>query len=327
VTAGAEPVIRMARPDEAAELAEVERNTALVIGGDDILLDRGDDWFAPFRLMEDAEVMVAEVDGAVVGLVAGARHPAVVGGVPRWLLYIHHARILPSHQGSGIAFKLSAALFESFRERGYDSTYWFIAPDNAKSQAFARRAPNKWSCGPELVTLRTDHAGPAHGRPAEPSDAAALAELCNLTHAGAELFHPYTAASFTARVSRDRAQYSWSDVLVGDGAMVGVRSTAMRVVFRSGGETVHDAKEGLVLDMACAPGGQRELELLLRAAVARAGDMGMDELSVFTHPASPTYEVLTGVQPDVMPFDLWTPTLAEPPDAADRGVYVDPVYF
>ncbi|HUQ39605.1 MAG TPA: GNAT family N-acetyltransferase [Acidimicrobiales bacterium] len=320
-------MIRLAGPADAAELAEVERRTAMGFGGTELVIDRGDDWFAPYRLMGDAEVMVAEVDGAIVGLVAGALHPANVGGVPRRMLYIHHARILPAHQGRGIAFRLSSALFESFRERGYDSTYWYIAPDNAKSQAFARRAPNRWSCGPELATIGTDLAGPAHGRPAEPADAAALAELINVTHSGSEMFHPYTAASLAERLTRDPTQYTWADVLVGDGAAVGVRSTGQRLVFREAGRTVHDATEGLILDIACAPGAQRELERLLRAAVTRANHAGIEDLSVFTHPASPTRAVLVGLHDDVMAFDMWTPTLEEPPDAAAHGVHVDPVYF
>lgn len=321
--------IRRARPDDAAALSALERQAVLRLADVDVALDREGDWFAATRLMEDVIVLVGEVDGELAGVTAGARHQAIVGGEERWMLYTHHARIAPQFQGTGVALQLSYALFEAFRPHGFDSAYWYIAKDNARSQAFAKRSPNKWSCGPEFATLDTAPcAGPPAGRPATPDDAAALADLCNATHAGMEFHFPYTAASLAARLTRDPSQYTWADVLLGRGAAVGMVTGALRVTMTVDGEVVYDAREGSVLDIACAPGAEAELEALLRASCARLHAQGIGAVTVFTNPASPTRDVIHALAAEPpATFDMWTPTLVEPDGAASRGVFVDPVYF
>lgn len=48
---------------------------------------------------------------------------------------------------------------------------------------------------------------------------------------------------------------------------------------------------------------------------------------MFTSEGSPTYPVLERLARDREPFYFWSFDIEEPPDAAERGFYVDPVYF
>jgi hypothetical protein len=63
----------------------------------------------------------------------------------------------------------------------------------------------QWSSRPErLVIDCRAQAGPAHGRPATPSDAARVVALVNVAHDREELFVPYTAARLAERLGRGR---------------------------------------------------------------------------------------------------------------------------
>jgi hypothetical protein len=82
-----------------------------------------------------------------------------------------------------------------------------------------------------------------------------------------------------------------------------------------------------VLDYGLLPGAEDELEALLRAWCAWLAERGMDTLSVFTSERSPGYDRLCALAREVDVFDMWTPGIDEPPGAAERGLYVDQVYF
>ncbi len=149
-----EVTIREASTADAAALADVERNSPLVLGDSMLTIDRGNDYFAAARLMGQTTVIVAEVAGSVVGAFCGVGHPVMLGGERRMMLYIHHARILPGFQDRGIGKKLGTAFAEKYHGVA-DSHYWYISRDNAHSQAFARRARNCWTFGPTLIGIDT----------------------------------------------------------------------------------------------------------------------------------------------------------------------------
>ncbi|MEP7216783.1 MAG: hypothetical protein ABI782_11065, partial [Anaerolineaceae bacterium] len=136
--------VREATVADGPALAEIERQTPLRLGAAELVIDRGSDYFAAARLMEDATVLIAEKDGLAVGVFCAAIHLAPVGGIERRLLYVHHGRILPSVQNEGLGRRFSNFLGVKFAGQ-YDSDYFYIAPENLQSQAFARRAQNRWS--------------------------------------------------------------------------------------------------------------------------------------------------------------------------------------
>lgn len=325
-----EITFRVATEADGSVLADLERRSPLVLGDDSLVIDRGDDYFAAARLMEDVTIVIAEVDGVPVGAFCGAVHRAMVGGVERRLLYFHHTRIPPEYQRQGVGRKLAVAVREAVKDRQIDSDYWYISPQNAKSQAFAKDAANHWRVQPVWATLDCAAiAGPAHGRAATPADATEVVAILNACHQGEEMFLPYTVASLTARLERAPAQYSWERLWLGNGAVVGVwpegESISVRLLRADG--AVEVSRGGAVLDYGCLAGAELELELLLRAWAGWLAPRGMAELSLFTCPGTRTWALVAPLAVRLDPFDFWTPFIPEPEDAAQHGLYVDHVYF
>lgn len=320
--------IRRATPADSALLSRIERESPLVLDGLAMHIDRGDDYFAAARLMGDPVVLLAEVDGEPAGIFCGVRHPARIGGTNRQLLYVHHARILPRFQRHGLGRKMGERLREEYGGE-YDSQYWYISDDNRTSQGFARGAQNKWSIGVDLLTIDTAAtAGPAFGRPAAPPDAAQIAAILNTAHDGEEMFLPYDEARLTERLSRDPAQYSWPNLLLTERAVVGVWPEGRWVTHYLVGPSGESVSRGAaVLDYGCLPGGEKELQALIHAHCAALTAEGMDSLSLFTSAPARLDSIVRPLAASAKHFDFWTPQISEPEGAANRGLYVDHIYF
>ena len=321
-------VIREAIEADGPALAEIERRTPLQLGDAELVIDRGSDYFAAARLMGNATVLIAEMDGLPIGGFCAAPHLALVGGIERRMLYVHHARILPGAQNKGLGKLFGDHVREKF-EGQIDSNYFYISPGNLQSQAFARRAQNRWSVQPTLIDLETRSAGASGvGRRATALDAPRIAELVNAAHAGEEMFLPYTVTSLSARMKRAPAQYSWEHVWLTDSAVVGVwpqgQSITTRVTPLDGEPS--ESRGGAVLDFGYEPGGEGDLVALLRAWCGWLDKRGMSSLSLFSSPGARHWNVLQPLGA-VRPFDFWTPGIPEPGGVAGRGSYVDHIYF
>ena len=320
-------LVREATPDDAAALADVERRCPIVVGDTRLWFDRGDDYFAGVRLMEDATVGLAFVDGAPAAVTCGARHTVRIGGEARTIVTVSHLRVLPEHQRKGLWGAANRVL----------DKYWpvvagsnaFIAVDNAGMQHGFRNTPDKWPTTLLVAHLSTARlAGPPFGRPATPADAAAIAAALNRFHGGEEMFVPYTGQSLAARLARAPDLYGWERVWLADGAVVGVwpAGRARRAVTERGGEQ-SVSEPGVVLDYACEAGAEAAFEALVRAWCGWLHARGMNRLIMLTSPTSPGAGQVTALADDVEAFNHWTPGIPPPPDAADRGLYIDPIYF
>jgi len=322
--------IRIAAEADSRLLAEIERHSPIEGAGTAVMIDRGEDYFAASRLMAEVVTLIAEVDGQPAAAICGAFHPARVGGVERKMAYIHHARVLPQFQRTGLGRLLSARLREIVNQRGVDSDYWYISTTNAKSQSFAKVAPNRWAARAHWATLPAAAvAGPAYGRTASPSDAPAIVAILNACHEGEEMFLPYTVESLTERLERAPEMYSWENLRLGDGAVAGLWFEAdwvtVRVRQADGSEAV--SRAGALLDHGCAPGAEGELEALLRGWCGEVARRGWDEVSAFSSPSAHVWPVISALTEQISLMDFWTPLLPEPEGAADRGLYVDHIYF
>ncbi|MCC6381717.1 MAG: GNAT family N-acetyltransferase [Dehalococcoidia bacterium] len=325
----AEVAIRLAGEADARVLAEIERSAPIVVDGREFCVDRGDDYFAAARLMEEATVLLAEVDGVPAGVFCGARHRAPIGGKWRRLLYVHHARILPRFQRMGLGGRLVNRLMEICGAR-VDSQYWYISRGNGRSQAFAARAPNRWSFGPRWLHVDVrDVAGASSGRPATRADAGTIVPILNESHVGEEMFPPYTEETLAARLGRAPELYGWSDVRLLGGAVLGVwregEWVSTRLRDSAGRETA--SRGGLVMDYGCQAGAEADLEALIRGCCGELAALGWEDLSMFTSVGSRLAPVLCPLAGAAGEFDFWTPAIREPAGAARRGLYVDPVYF
>ncbi len=323
-----EITIRRATEADGPTLAYLERSSPLVTPDSQLVIDRGDDYFAASRLMEDVTIALAEVDGEPAGVFCGAMNRTLLGGVERNMLYIHHARILPRYQDLGLGKKLAGFVGEPYKDRT-DSTYWYISPTNEHSQGFARSAQNRWTFGPTMIGIDTNaFAGPPAGRPATPDDAAAVVAMLNAAHEGEEMFLPYTAESLRARLARDPAMYSWDRLWLTEHAVIGVwpegEVLSVRVTLASGETT--ESRGACVLDFGYLPRHEGELVALLRASSSWLRERGMEELSVFSSPHTRHWATLSPLGHHT-PFHFWTPAIPQPPESEQHGLYVDHIYF
>jgi hypothetical protein len=319
--------VREATAADALTLADIERRCPIVMGETSVWFDRGADYLAATRLMEDHTIGLASVDGVPAAVSCGAERVVWVGGAPRKMLTVSHLRVLPEHQRKGLWGAANRALDKYWDHVDGSSAY--ISVDNAAMQHGFANTPNKWGQIVERVLLDCAAlAGPRAGRPASPADCGAVVSQLNAFHAGEELFVPYDAASFAARVTRAPDLYAWDKVWLADGAVVGAwaHGTALRSVTETRGvRTVSNL--GVVLDYAFSPDAEGAFEALLRAWCGHLAERGFDTLAIFTSPASPGAALLGRLGRAVEGFFMWTPGIAVPEGAESRGLYTDAVYF
>ncbi|HEY5072851.1 MAG TPA: hypothetical protein VII63_12565 [Caulobacteraceae bacterium] len=319
--------VREATDADAAILADLERRAPIVREGTKIWFDRGEAWFDFSRLMEEHTVGIAFVDGEAAAVTCGARHTVRIGGADKSIVTVSHLRVAPEHQRKGLWGEVNTVLGKYWPK--VDGSNAYIAVDNAAMQHGFRSTPNKWP-GP-LLWARLDTAalaGPACGRRATAADAGAVAALINAFREGEEMYVPWTAESLARRMARASELYSWERLWLAPGAVVGVwpAGRALRLVTERDG-TRSVSEPGVVLDYGFAPGAEGAFEDLVRAWCGWLAERGMDRLSIFTSPASRGAALIGSLAGELEAFDMWTPGIAVPADAADKGLYLDPVYF
>lgn len=320
-------VVRPATLADARALADIERASPVVAGDVRVTVDRGDDYFAATRLMEDVDVVIAEVDGRPAAVHCAAFQHIRVHGELKRVCYVHHLRVAGRFQGRGLFGHLLQAAAPRY-PADLDGSYAWVSRGNTRSRNLAPDI-QPWSTDVSRRDMPTAAlAGPSSGRPATPADAVDLVELLNLSHRGEEFYVPYTVESLTARMERSPDLYSWADVWIADGAVLGVWPAGRTIRFTiesSAGSTVQ--RQGVVLDHGVLPGAEEHLAALIRARCGALADEGLDTMSMFTSSASPGHRVLTRFPHDVSHFELIVTGLTEPPDLSARGLHVDPVYF
>jgi len=321
-------VSREATPADAAVLADLERRCPIVLSdGVTMTTDRGDDYFAFTRLMDDFLVALGFVDGNPAGVNVAARHTVRVGGRNYRMDAYAHLRILPEHQKKGLWGAINRVFDEKFPEGSSDGSTAYTSVDNSAMLRGFAGAP-RWSIHIRAQLLTAQLAGPLVGRPATPRDASRIVEILNATHERDEMYLPYTVESFTARAGRSPQDYSWDRVRMTDRAVLGVwpAGDTVRFIIESKDSRV-ESRRGLALDWGFLPGAEDEFEALLRAQCGWLANRGLDRLSIFTSEASAGYERVRSMAIDLERYVVISFGMPEPPGAATRGLYVDPIYF
>ncbi|HLY80621.1 MAG TPA: hypothetical protein VKQ70_14670, partial [Caulobacteraceae bacterium] len=261
---------------------------------------------AATRLMEDCSIGLASVDGVPAAVSCGAEHVVRVGGVLKKMVTVSHLRVLPEHQRKGLWGAANKVLEKYWGH--VDGSNAYISVDNLGMQHGFANTPNKWPQVVHRIPLDCAAlAGPAAGRPATAADADEIAARLNACHDAEEMFVPYTAESLARRMSRAPDLYGWDRVWMSDRALVGAWAfgDALRMITEIGGERTV-SRSGVVLDYACAPGAEGELEALLRAWCGRLAGEGFDTLVIYSSPASPGAALLDRLG-DAERFFMWTP--------------------
>jgi GNAT superfamily N-acetyltransferase len=343
-------------------LCDLERRTPLLLGESWIVFDRTE-FFDQHDLQEDAVVWLAEEEGRVIGACAGAVHRAPLAGQERLLLYLHHERVDPACQRRGIGGALTTRIADHFRDRGLrpDVSYYYIAPGNAPSRAYAERSGARpWPLRAHHVLIPTALASEAGGAPRRVGAGPIfdIVRLINETHAGKDLFRPYEQVDFGQRLARSR-HYGWGDVYgrYVDGRLVAVAGIWDRGATYASRLTPAEAAPGaevvegrgprtparaepvearaapsgpsrswVVADWGHGPGAETEMVALLAGLLPLARAAGRDSLVLHLDRSSALIDALSERLPGTVVDALfYAPRLSPPP--APAPLYVDPVLY
>lgn len=315
-------VIREAVPADGPALNDLESRAPMVLGDVTVTYDRGDDYLAFARLMENNRSWVADADGRLLGFAAGCMHPARIGGAVYRVMLLHHVRVPVEARGGGIFSAINHRVFAAHPTQ--DGAYGHTAMANEEGLRLG--GPGAWSFGFHRAVLDTASlAGPTFGRRATAADAAEVVEVINTCHDGEEMFLPYTVESLTARLERAPELYAWDNLVIGGGAALGVWPARLRVTVAEGGDRREDVR-AIVLDYGFLAGAEDAFERLLRAACAALAEGGHTELMMLTSDGSPNNAVVRKLARRMDPF-LFRMSVPEPAGAGQRGLYIDAVYF
>jgi hypothetical protein len=205
-----------------------------------------------------------------------------------------------------------------------DAPYGYVAVEN--TTAGRLHGPDRWKLKALRGVLSCDSlAGPSIGRPATPADAGRIVEILNDCHRDEEMYRPYTIESLTARLERAPELYSWGRVWMTERAVVGVWPAGLKVTREEDGRRSETVRAS-ALDHGYLPGAEDDFESLVRAWCGWLAERGTSELALYTSEGSPNYRVVKSLasQIDMYDFRMGVP---EPDGAAQRGLYVDAVYF
>ena len=326
--------VRDARPEDGPAIIELERRCPVVTGGVEVTYDRGQDYFAQHRLMGHFLQSVVEYEGRIVGTFADSLRPLRVGGEVHESTYRFHLRVDPACRGMGIFPTLNGHQSERLWEASPNNRRCITSYQAAENETVAQTAgPAQqslvWSLPVErlLVDCAANAGGSgAAGRPATPEDAASVASMLAAAHGSEELAPIFDADQLSARLGRSPADYSWEHLVIGDGAVVGVWDQRLGVTKRHPDGRCERSVRAVALDWGCAPGAEDELVELVRAWCGRLAASGTTHLSIFTSPPSPGRSAWERLSPVVEPYRILV-GVPEPAGVAERGIYVDPVWF
>jgi len=325
-------IVREATAEDNDSLIALELQSPVLIGSVEEFSNRSPDFFASHRLQGDHRVALAELDGRVVGVMAGVIQTPVIQGRPHRVVYIHRARVHPDFHHRGVAWALANGLFVWAGERGAEGPYYLIAPENERSIAFGGRAGRRWPVDVTVMELAISEAQAGHPERLLKEQLGAVVTLVNMTHAGEDFFEPLTLESLAARLSRD-SQYSLNNLcgVFEGGALVAVAglwdkgaATERIHVERATGVTTR-SRGAAVVDWGWAPGRKDAFIELLRLIAAEARALGRSTLTIC--------EPSPGALPDPgLPLrrsraSLFTPTIEPPRAESIRGLCIDLLYF
>jgi hypothetical protein len=324
-------VTRAATDDDEEAIAELERRTPVVDGDVRRRYDRRGGWFDQVHLMDETIVVVAEIDGEIVGVNVDAVHEVLID-VPRRLLYRLRTRVDPAYQGRHVFPALNGAAIDHrlpFARNGwgFDSEEMFMALGNQRVRTLARPGSVvEWTTPIERLIIECSQA-----QRSAPVREVTDAEIDQLTamlrdSRGNEVGCPYqTRADVRQRFDRAPSVYGWANLLSNGDALIGIWKEGLGITVEHAGNREYMSC-AVALDYGCLPGHGAQLADLVASTCARLRDEGITHLVMYTSPGAQLRDALTPLAIRIEEFGRRT-RVAEPHDTARRGVYVDPIYF
>src|SRR5829696_210919 len=193
--------VREATWRDAEAVADLYANAPEKIGEWRLDVQRGPNPYAAFRLQERANMQIVECRGVALGAVAHATRNSIIAGQRLTVHFISAWRVREGFRGYGLANVLQMAPGPASAWFGV-VTYWYERFDNA-SQGWLDRMKDRDDIeltatvhlipvGDAAADLRLSAGQGLVVRPVRPEDLPRCIELVNGTHAGLDLFRPYT---------------------------------------------------------------------------------------------------------------------------------------
>jgi Acetyltransferase (GNAT) family len=288
------------------------------IGEWEVTVERGPDAFAQFKLQENVHLPVLSLGGELVACCGFSRRNVLIQGRRVSVLYGQALRVRRAYRRKGYGDQVrrlggSPAIgrpaigqYDLMRTQNYAVVSWwkkFVPSSYENVPESEGRVPGS------QVTISQFPAQPcadsdARIRPARREDIAACAAIINRTHAGMDLFRPYSAEWLESVLDEgfwsDRGKsgpnpaldwwkpvYSWRDYFVVEergriAACGGLwdRGRDMRERWRRrGGDQERVVAIAALLDFGYAEGAEPAMAALLSRFIGRAHELGRDYLA------------------------------------------------
>jgi len=322
-----EITVRTATPADNAAIIALELRSALVLGEAEEVFDRSPDAFACCRVQHGCRVIVGELEGRVVGLLAGVMFRPMLSGTARSLVYIHRARVDPEYQGRGVGMALSTELFRWCAENGGEGPCYAIAPGNTPSLTFVERGGGRWPRDLSLVEIDVTDAPRVEARRLLEEHWPTAVDLINTTHIDEDFFEPLTVDMLRARVTRDAAYTADSlrgvfdgETLVAVGGVIDKGRYTERIRIDGATREEKRTRSAAVVDWGYALGRDAAFARLTACLAADAHAGGRKSLTI----CEPRPGAITPTLPHRRSaIALFTPSLGAT-ESVD-GLYFDPL--
>jgi len=315
--------------DEEA-FGDLWANAPEPVGDWSVTVERSPNAVAQFSLQPGATISVIEREYRLVACTVWARANCLIGGKPVSIHYAQGLRVRDGMRGEGLGDLVRRLPSPALRKPSFGQVM-FMRIGNAgmagfleavKFQADSERPQTV--VGVTYLEARANEASAGGIRPVAADDLAECAALINRTHAGLDLFAPYTADSLKAVLDEgfwgERATwrppvYGWSDFLVleEDGRLVACaglwdRGRDMRERWRSKDGETRLVEVAAALDIGCAAGREDALARLLHHLAGLAAAKGRQSLIVDLERLPAVTRELADLEPRVESRTLeWSP--------------------
>lgn len=196
--------VRMATWADGYLISDLCHNSPETVGDWQVVVERGPNAYAQFRLQEHPYVVIAADDGVALGIVSRSIRNTCIGGERTTAHFISGWRVREGFRGMGISKLLMQAPGPGTSWFALAS-YWYVRIDNAdkawvdKVTSDMTDRPEGWAAGADQLTATITHFNDpdqgslsATARPATEADLSRCVELINRTHQDLDLFRPYS---------------------------------------------------------------------------------------------------------------------------------------
>jgi hypothetical protein len=282
--------------------SELWANAPEAVGDWWVTVERAPNPVAQFSLQPGATISVIEREHRLVACTVWAQANCLIAGKPISIHYAQGLRVRDDMRGEGLGDLVRRWPSPALRKPSFGQVM-FMRIGNAGMAGFLEAVKFQAdSDRPQMVVGVTYLAARAEKAPAggirriAEADLAECAALINRTHAGLDLFAPYSADGLKSvlddgfwgdRPAWRPAVYGWNDLFVLEdaGAIVACaglwdRGRDMRERWRSKEGETRLVEVAAALDLGCAAGREDALARLLRHLAGLAAEKGRQSLIV-----------------------------------------------